>query len=91
MVTKLQIYYQKINDIAMNNNFMKTEDEYIDTLSAQMNEIGYKDKEQINKLKQIKENNRIFRESIKLKQEDLINLSDSQLAEKLSIIIPKRK
>ena len=47
MVTKLQIYYQKINDIAMNNNFMKTEDEYIDTLSAQMNEIGYKDKEQI--------------------------------------------
>ena len=74
----------------MNNNFMKTEDEYIDSLSEQMKEIGYKDKEQINKLKQVKENNRIFKESLKLKQEELINLSDSELAEKLSIIIPKR-
>ena len=90
VVVKLQGFYQKINDIEMNNNFMKTEDEYIDSLRAQMKEIGYKDKEQINKLNQVKENNRIFRESIKLKQEELINLSDSQLAEKLSIIIPKR-
>ena len=90
VIVKLQNFYQKINDIVMNNNFMKTEDEYIDSLSEQMEEIGYKDKEQINKLKQVKENNRIFKESLKLKQEELINLSDSQLAEKLSIIIPKR-
>ena len=55
-----------------------------------MKEIGYKDQEQIYKLRQVKENNRIFRESLKLKQEELINLSDSELAEKLSIIIPKR-
>ena len=34
VVVKLQSFYQKINDIAMNNNFMKTEDEYIDSLSA---------------------------------------------------------
>ena len=87
VVVKLQGFYQKINDIAMNNNFMKTEDEYIDSLSAQMKEIGYKDQEQIYKLRQVKENNRIFRESLKLKQEELINLSDSELAEKLSIII----
>ena len=72
----------------MNNNFVKNEDEFIDSLNNQMEEIGYKDNELINKLKQ---NYKIIKESLKLKQEELINLSDSYLTEKLNIIIPKRK
>ena len=73
----------------MNNNHLKTEDEYIDSLKDNMIEIGIEDKEQIEKLKQIKENNRIFRESIKLNEKDLINLDESELKDKLGLIFHK--
>ena len=86
IITRLHSCYQKINDIAMNNNHIKTEDEYIDSLKDNMNEIGIDDKEQIEKLKQIKENNRIFRESIKLSENELINLDESKLKSKLGLI-----
>ena len=86
IITRLHSCYQKINDIAMNNNHIKTEDEYIDSLKDNMNEIGIDDKEQIEKLKQIKENNRIFRESIKLSENELINLDESELKSKLGLI-----
>ena len=86
IITRLHSCYQKINDIAMNNNHLKTEDEYIDTLKDNMMEIGIEDKDQIEKLKQIKENNRIFRESIKLSEKELINLDESELKDKLGII-----
>ena len=88
IIIKLQGFSEKINDIAMNNNHIKTEDEYIDSLKDKMDEIGYKDKEQIEKLQQIKKNNKIFQESVKLKREELLKLDDSQLAEKLKVIIP---
>ena len=78
-LTRLHSCYQKINDIAMNNNYLKTEDEYIDSLKDNIAEIGIDDKEQIEKLNQIKENNRIFRESIKLSEKELINLDESKL------------
>jgi len=89
IITRLHSCYQKINDIAMNNNHLKTEDEYIDSLKDNMIEIGIEDKEQIEKLKQIKENNRIFRESIKLNEKDLINLDESELKDKLGLIFHK--
>mgnify|MGYP002624665155 CR=1 FL=1 len=89
IITRLHSCYQKINDIAMNNNHLKTEDEYIDSLKDNMIEIGIDDKEQIEKLKQIKENNRIFRESIKLNEKDLINLDESALKDKLGLIFQK--
>ncbi len=85
-LTRLHSCYQKINDIAMNNNHLKTEDEYIDSLKDNMIEIGIEDKEQIEKLKQIKENNRIFRESIKLSENELINIDESELKDKLGFI-----
>ena len=55
---------EKIDDIAMNNNSLKTEDEYIDSLRDKMEELGIKDEEQMTGLDKIKENNRIFREEI---------------------------
>ena len=87
----MQSYYQKINDIAMNNNFMKTEDEYIDSLKSNIEQIGYEDSEQIKILNKIKEDNKIFQEAIKLKKDDLINLNDSQLIEQLNSVFEKKR
>ena len=91
VIYKLQSYYQKINDIAMNNNFMKTEDEYIDSLKSNIEQIGYEDKEQIKILNKIKEDNKIFQEAIKLKKDDLVNLNESQLIEKLNGVFEKKR
>ena len=91
VIYKLQSYYQKINDIAMNNNFMKTEDEYIDSLKSNIEQIGYEDSEQIKILNKIKEDNKIFQEAIKLKKDDLINLNDSQLIEQLNSVFEKKR
>ena len=91
VIYKLQSYYQKINDIAMNNNFMKTEDEYIDSLKSNIEQIGYKDIEQIKILNKIKEDNKIFQKAIKLKKDDLVNLNESQLIEQLNGIFEKER
>ena len=91
VIYKLQSYYQKINDIAMNNNFIKTEDEYIDSLKSNIEQIGYDDSEQIKILNKIKEDNKIFQEAIKLKKDDLINLNDSQLIEQLNTVFEKKE
>ena len=91
IIIKLKRISEKINDIAMNNNHLKTEDEYIDSLKDKMEEIGIKDEEQEKALKKMKENNRIFREVNQLNEKDIIKLDDSQLAEKLGVIIPQSK
>jgi len=75
----------------MNNNFMKTEDEYIDSLKSNIEQIGYEDSDQIKILNKMKNNNKIFHEIIKLKKDDLINLSDSQLIEQLNTVFEKKK
>ena len=91
IIIKLQNISEKINDIAMNNNHIKTEDEYIDDLMEKMDKMNYKEKDKIEKIKKIKETNEIFKQSVKLDRNDLLKLDDSQLAEKLKIIIPTNK
>ena len=91
IIIKLKGISDKINDIAMNNNHLKTEDEYIDSLKDKMEEIGLKDEEQEKALKKMKENNRIFREVNSLNEKDLISIDDSELAKRLGVIIPKSK
>ena len=49
--------------------------------------MDLKEKEKLEKIEKIKENNKIFQQTIKLKREELLKLDDSQLAEKLKIII----
>mgnify|MGYP006873136598 CR=1 FL=1 len=56
-----------------------------------MEQIGLKDEEQKRDLKRMKENIKIFREVNQLKEEEVLKLDDSQLAEKLGVIIPKSK
>ena len=91
IIIRLKTISQKINDIAMNNNSLKTEDEYIDSLRDKMEEVGIKDEEQMKALKKMKENNRIFREVNKLNEKEIMKLDDSQLAQKLGVIIPQSK
>ena len=91
IIIRLKQISEKINDIAMNNNHLKTEDEYIDSLRDKMEEIGLKDEEQEKALRKMKDNNRIFREVNQLNEKDLLKLDDSQLAQKLGVIIPKAK
>jgi hypothetical protein len=91
IIVRLKNISNKINDIAMNNNHLKTEEEYIDSLEDNMKEIGIKDEEQKRILQEQKDCIKVFRETNKLDDKELMKLDDSQLAEKLKIIIPKSK
>ncbi len=75
----------------MIGSFTKKEDDYIDDLINQMDQMNIKEKEKIRKIKQIKENNRIFREACRIDKKDLMKLDDAQLAGLLKIIIPNYK
>lgn len=91
IIVRLKNISNKINDIAMNNNHLKTEEEYIDSLEDNMKEIGIKDEEQKRLLQEQKNCIKVFRETNKLDDKELMKLDDSQLADKLKIIIPKSK
>ena len=91
IIIKLKKILQKIEDITMNRSHLKSIDEYIDSLKDKMEKIGLKDEEQKKELKRMKENIKDFKEVNRLKEDEMINLNDSQFAEKLGIIIPKLK
>jgi hypothetical protein len=91
IIIKLQTISEKLSDIAMSTNHIKTEDEYIDDLIEKMDKMNIKEKDKIQKLKTIKETNEIFKKTVKMDRNELMKLDDSQLAEKLKIIIPKCK
>lgn len=91
IIIKLQGISEKINNIAMNNNHIKNEDEYIDDLIEKMDKMNIKDKDKIEKMKKIKETNRVYKKTLGINKNELLNLSDEDLAKKLSIIIPSNK
>ena len=93
IIIKLQNISQKIEELAMNNKHPKTQDEYIDSLTDKMEQIGLNDEEKKRALKKMKENIniKIFKEVNQLKEDDVKNLNDSQLTGKLGVIIPKSK
>lgn len=91
IIIKLQNISEKINNIAMNNNHIKNEDEYIDDLMEKMDKMNIKDKDKIEKMKKIKETNKIYKKTLGIDKNELLNLSDEDLANKLSIIIPSNK
>jgi len=91
IIIKLKNISQKMEDITMNRSHLKTIDEYIDSLKDKMEEIGLKDEEQKRDLKKMKENIKNFKEVNQLKEDEMMNLNESQLTEKLEIIAPKLK
>ena len=91
IIVKLKNISNKINDIAMNNNHLKTEEEYIDSLEENMKEVGIKDEEQRRLLQEQKNCIKVFRETSKLDDKEIMKLNDFELAAKLNTIIPKSK
>jgi hypothetical protein len=91
IIVKLQNISEKINDIAMNNNHIKNEDEYIDDLMDKMDKMNIKEKEKLEKIKKIKEDHKIFKEAIKIPRETLLKMDDNELAETLKVMIPTKK
>ena len=75
----------------MNNSHIKNEDEYLDDLMEKMDKMNIKDKDKIEKMKKIKETNRIYKKTLGIDKNELLKLSDEDLAKKLSIIIPSNK
>ena len=91
IIVKLQNISEKINDIAMNNNHIKNEDEYIDDLMDKMDKMNIKEKEKLEKIKKIKEDHKIFKEAIKIPRETLLKMDDNELADTLKVMIPTKK
>lgn len=91
IIIKLQSISEKISDNCIIGSFTKNEDDYIDNLINQMDSLNIKEQDKIRKIKQIKENNRIFRQAVKIDKKDLMKLDDAQLAGLLKIIIPNYK
>jgi len=91
IIIKLKQALEKIDDIAMNQRHLKNEDEFIDSLKDKVKEIGLKDEDQNKELQNMKVNIKIFKEKNKLKEEEIMNLNDDELAKKIGIAIPKTK
>ncbi len=72
IIMKLQRLSEEIFKKGMNKNHTKTESEYIDSLSAQMHEMGYKEDEIKKQLGDIKENNKLLESMINIPQEELL-------------------
>ena len=86
-IIKLQNLTEKINKIAMNNNHLKNEDQYVDDLMDKMDKMNIKDMDKIEKIKRIKETNRIIRETLNLDADSLSKMEYSDLIDQLKIKI----
>ena len=86
IIVQLQRTSDKLNSIAMNKSHIKTQDDYIDSLSEQMKGIGLKEEE----LKKIKEMNYKIRETLKLNQDELLKMSDSDLIKNYETFINEK-
>lgn len=71
-IMKLKSLSDEIYRKGMNKNHIKNENDYIDSLSAQMHEIGFKEEEIQKKLGEIKKNNELLKSVIKIPQEELL-------------------
>ena len=91
IIMKLQSISEKINDIAMNNHHLKTEEEYLDDLMDKMDKMNLKEEEKREKIKKIKQNNITFQKAIQLDRKELTKLSDEELSEKLKILLPSNQ
>ena len=56
-----------------------------------INKVDIKEEDKNQNIKKIKETNNIFKNVVKMNRNELIKLDDSQLSEKLKIIIPNHK
>ena len=87
IIMKLKYILQKLEDIAINNNNLNAKYDIINYYINLAEEWGIYNGELKKDLKKMKENIKIIREINNLKEEEILNLNDSQLIEKLGAII----
>lgn len=80
IIMQLKNISDKIDMLAMNKNNVKNEDEYIESLRAQMEEIGFKDEEQREEINRMKKQNKII-----LEMKNNKNLSEKEIADMLGV------
>ena len=83
IIVRLQSISQRLNDLAMNNNYIQKDNEYIDSLIDKYTEVYGNDNEKVKELEEMKKYNERFIKTVKLKKEELFNLNDSQLSDML--------
>lgn len=66
----------------MNKSHTKSENEYIDSLSIQMKEMGYKEEEIKKQLGDIKQNNKLLESVIQIPKEELLIANANELMDK---------
>ena len=86
-ITSLQNITEKLEKIAMNSAHLRNEEDYIDDCLKKMDSANLKENEKIEKMKNIKKYNDIYRKALKLNQEELSKLDASQLTEKLKKVL----
>jgi chromosome segregation ATPase len=83
IIVRLQSISQRISDLAMNNNYIQKDNEYIDSLIDKYNEVYGNDNEKVKELEEMKRRNEQFQKACQLNKEEIFNLDDSQLADLL--------
>jgi len=86
IIMKLKYISQKLEDITINNNNLNAKYDIINIYINQAEELGEYNGELKKDLKEMEKNIKIIREINNLKEEEILNLNDSQLIEKLGII-----
>ena len=84
IIFKLKLLSQKIEDIAINDSYLKIKDVYIDFVRDRMEEMGLYNEELKKELKKMKENIKIIIEVNNLKEDEVLNMNDYQFLEKFS-------
>ena len=85
IIIKLQALSEKIQIYSMNPEYIKNQNEYIDSLENQMKEIGYKENEINSKLKSFKDRNNTIQLAQNIPKEEILSSSASDLMEKYNL------
>ena len=86
-VITLKVLSDRINEIAMNNNSYKTEEEYLSKLIAKLRDMEKIDENKINSLKKMESNIKIILEIIRQNKDSLYNLEETNFNMKIREII----
>ena len=85
IILRLQSYTEKLNEISMNPNVIKTQNEYYKSLKEKMKDIGIEDKEQEEYLNGIIKENENIEKVNNISREELLSLSEDKLKEILNL------
>jgi len=80
-IIRLQNYNEKLNEISMNPNVIKTQNEYYQSLKEKMKDVGIEDKEQEAYLNGIIKENENIEKVNNLSHEEILSLSAEKLNE----------